>query len=571
MFDFGSLTSPLNLIKLAIGLINITVVSSQDWNGLNHTVGGRLKTGVPFAQSCFSKVQGGKSNVPNPAACAEIQAKNEDHLFRSDNFGAYELTQWETCQSTGDECLLDWTNPSNPASFAPPQQCLQGSVPSYYIDVTCAADVTAAYAFSKKSGVPLVVKNSGHDYIGRSAGPGTLALWTHNLDKLVLDKSFVPSGCKVKPTTALTIGAGQQFRAIFDFAKANNVTFVAGADPGVGASGGWVMGGGHSAMSPVLGLGVDRVLEFKIVTPDGILRTVNQCQNQDLFFALRGGGGGTFGVVLESSFIASPRVTIQALLGQYNATKANSVKLLKALAGSAVQFATDGWGGYITPAGSSAVWANPVLDTDGAKKSAASVIEAFESVGGTTIFFVMDSFTDFFDTFIAPNTDQVGRPQVLATRLIPDNKFTDEVLVDSMIEAMLESDFGQILAVTPYAFKNFDKTGTSINPAWRTAVWHTLMSYNWNFDSTLATRLGQYQKLTTQWATVRARTPGAGVYFNEADVFEPDYINAFWGAANYAKLLAIKKKYDPDHILDCWRCVGWKGANDPRYKCYLNH
>jgi FAD/FMN-containing dehydrogenase len=65
-------------------------------------------------------------------------------------------------------------------------------------------------------------------------------------------------------------------------------------------------------MSPALGLGVDRVLQFKIVTPDGQYRTVNQCQNQDLFFALRGGGGGTFGVVLESSFVASPQVTVQA-------------------------------------------------------------------------------------------------------------------------------------------------------------------------------------------------------------------------------------------------------------------
>ena len=69
--------------------------------------------------------------------------------------------------------------------------------------------------------------------------------------------------------------------------------------------------GGHSAISPALGLGVDRVLPFKIVTPDGQYRVMNQCQNQDFFFALRG-GGGTFGVVLESSFVASPRVTVQA-------------------------------------------------------------------------------------------------------------------------------------------------------------------------------------------------------------------------------------------------------------------
>lgn len=72
-----------------------------------------------------------------------------------------------------------------------------------------------------------------------------------------------------------------------------------------------VQGGGHSALSPSLGLGVDRVLEFKIVTADGVLRTANQCQNTDLFFALRGGGGGTFGVVLESTFVVSPPVTSQ--------------------------------------------------------------------------------------------------------------------------------------------------------------------------------------------------------------------------------------------------------------------
>lgn len=56
---------------------------------------------------------------------------------------------------------------------------------------------------------------------------------------------------------------------------------------------------------------MDRVLQFKIVTADGKYRTVNKCQNSDLFFALRGGGGGTFGVVLESTFLASPRVTLE--------------------------------------------------------------------------------------------------------------------------------------------------------------------------------------------------------------------------------------------------------------------
>jgi len=65
-------------------------------------------------------------------------------------------------------------------------------------------------------------------------------------------------------------------------------------------------------LSPTLGLGVDRVLQFKVVTPDGIYRTANACQNQDLFWALRGGGGSTFGVVLEATTKAEKKMTLQA-------------------------------------------------------------------------------------------------------------------------------------------------------------------------------------------------------------------------------------------------------------------
>ncbi len=53
-------------------------------------------------------------------------------------------------------------------------------------------------------------------------------------------------------------------------------------------------------------------VQVKVVTPDGVLRTANACQNSDLFFALRGGGGSAFGVVIESSHRTEPRITIQA-------------------------------------------------------------------------------------------------------------------------------------------------------------------------------------------------------------------------------------------------------------------
>jgi len=120
------------------------------------------------------------------------------------------------------------------------------------------------------------------------------------------------------------------FSQLYDFAEANGITIVGGTDRTVGAAGGWVQvrallspygvpeltekscsrivqGGGHSLLSNTLGLGADRALQFKVVTPDGQYLTANACQNQDLFFALRGGGGGTFGVVMEMTTRVEPK------------------------------------------------------------------------------------------------------------------------------------------------------------------------------------------------------------------------------------------------------------------------
>ena len=87
----------------------------------------------------------------------------------------FSQTEWETCQATSEQCLLDYTNTSNPAAFSPPQVCAQGSVPSYYVgsllfstlsdckqvELNTAADVQAVFAFAKTSEVDIVIKNTG--------------------------------------------------------------------------------------------------------------------------------------------------------------------------------------------------------------------------------------------------------------------------------------------------------------------------------------------------------------------------------------------------------------------------
>jgi len=80
--------------------------------------------------------------------------------------------------------------------------------------------------------------------------------------------------------------------------------------------------GGHSPVANQYGLGSDQFLEFKIVTPDGQLRIANSASNADLFWALRGGGGGTFGVVIEATVKAYPHVPITAYSWWMNSSTA---------------------------------------------------------------------------------------------------------------------------------------------------------------------------------------------------------------------------------------------------------
>ena len=65
-------------------------------------------------------------------------------------------------------------------------------------------------------------------------------------------------------------------------------------------------GGGHGWVSSSYGMGADNILEATVVTPRGDVLVANECQNSDLFFAIRGGGGGTYGVLLEATVKVFP-------------------------------------------------------------------------------------------------------------------------------------------------------------------------------------------------------------------------------------------------------------------------
>ncbi|CAE6541699.1 unnamed protein product [Rhizoctonia solani] len=568
-------SSAISLVLLSgylVGARSPYDIPSAEWDALNATVNGRLARGVPFSRACFSSVGINVTGTESKDECTVIQEGYASGTFRTSKFGSAIETQWETCQKTNEGCLLDPNSPTNANAFTSPKTCHQGNVSPYYIAVETAEDVSGAFAFSKRTGVPLVIKNSGHDYTGRSLAPGTLALWTQNLKYIDYSTSFVPEGCNLPSAPVMTFGAGQDMGSIYKFAEQHNITFIGGSGKTVGAAGGWLQGGGHSILSNKYGMGVDRVRQIRVVTPDGVLRVANSCQNTDLFWALRGGGGGTFGVVMEASIEVVPHpvstVALQWEIGTSLGNVTAILGLITNVASNSDKWVRDGWGGYIYPTYS--VVANPSMSPEQAKESLKDLTDFLTRNGIKYDWHEFSSFMPLFESIVAAPIP-FGVNAALASRLVPASKFEPLVkplTVTQTLETFtLAAGKFAFFLTSPYNY-NYTKGETSITPVWRDAIWHAVVLADWAYDgSAIAAKLA-YTQAGLAIAPLRLLTPGGSSYQNEGDVYEPNWEASFWGS-NYDRLHELKQKFDPDALLDCWHCVGWKGKNTPIASCYL--
>ncbi|KAG8422748.1 hypothetical protein J3459_010081 [Metarhizium acridum] len=132
------------------------------------------------------------------------------------------------------------------------------------------------------------------------------------MKSMAFTNRFVPEGAAGSTSesfgSAVTIGVGVQLKELYVAATKHNVTVVAGVAHTVGAGGGYIQGGGHSPLGNWKEMASVNALEFKVVNAKGGLVTANNYKNKDLFWALRGGGGGTFGVVVSVTISTFPDV-----------------------------------------------------------------------------------------------------------------------------------------------------------------------------------------------------------------------------------------------------------------------
>ncbi|KAH8597085.1 hypothetical protein B0O99DRAFT_85648 [Bisporella sp. PMI_857] len=544
-------------------------IEERIWTSFNNSIGGNLYRAKPFALPCFSHFEGLPS-VFNASACAEIQKNYASASFRIESYNGFIYNQDEICVADSqNQCLLDYNNPANPAAFTN-ISCNQGSVSDYYIEVHSPEDVIAALQFSRATGIRLSIKNSGHDFFGRNSGKGTFALWMRRFRDISHDKAFVPEGCvNMQPRDTITTGAGVNFDEVYRFADEHNVTFIGGYSPTVGTTGGWLQGGGHSVLSVVHGLGIDRVLEFKVITPDGVLRTANACVNPDLFWALRGGGGGTFGIVLSATHAVEPRMPLIVASIKYTQTTANVNEWIEILVNNSLRWATEGWGGHYLA--NNFICVTPLLSVQDAEKSMEIASSFALSNNGTVVVENLDSWYVFYSKYVIPNVARIARPQILNSRLIPDSLFATEsgragliALMNWMIEVGLTP---YIPNTTPYLY-SWTSNSTSSTTAWRGSVWHLSTGIAWGYNSTFAQRAASLKLLDQVAEKMHELVPNGGAYFNEANPWTKDWKEDWW-SDNYETLLAIKKKYDPEELLSCWKCVGFEESSAvERFPCF---
>lgn len=523
---------------------------------LNTTLGGRVQQARPLAYPCFQD--------PNSDECAAVKNGLLNEFVRAGSYNGFMNMQGEACSSDFmDQCLLHPDSLATPANAS----CGQGLVSPYFVEITDAADVQAIFAYAQHPGAAeLSIKNTGVDHNMRSSKKGTLAIWTHALQDQEFHSSFKPDNCDATDgdATAITLGTGVSVSDGLIFAHKYGHILAAANDGRPAIGGGWALNGGHGVLASAHGLGADNLLQAAVVTPDGEVRIANRCTNTDLFWALRGAGGGAFGVVLNVTMRAFTDAPVTMAQFSFEGSDDSMRGYTDLLARKLPEWALLGWGG--ASAANLSVLSNSLVDnTADAAAQLSAAVDYVEAQDGASVSFV--TFPSFYDYWTTVVNGSLAAPEPISTavlytsRVVPVSITTDATTRKALVDAVLaisttELTYG-ILANMPLLYGNITADpDTSLHPAWYEGALYLVAYAQWTSITSIADRKELIKTFREATELFNSVAPNGATYSNEADPWMEGWAEAFWGDT-YAKLLEVKAKVDPKGLLNCWHCVGW--------------
>ncbi|KAF7128693.1 hypothetical protein CNMCM5793_003544 [Aspergillus hiratsukae] len=451
--------------------------------------------------------------------------------------------------------------------------CKIGKYPPYVVNATEISHVQAALEFAKAKNLRLNIKNTGHG-ADRSTAYGSLSIWTHHMKHIQFHHDFHSQSCSGRSSQhqhhlAATLGAGVQVGELFRAMAKHNAIAVGGCNDDVGVVG-WATGGGHGLASAVYGMGADNILAATIVTAAGEIVTADACQHEDLFWAIRGGGGGTFGVIVSLTVKAFPMPSVgRALMATSPKGNASVHDWWRFVAELHVQFAqlqNAGISGYYTLYTNPRLFQVSLFEYNGTRESLVRALGPLASFthrwqAFVTVELITDYFPAWYDMVRAlPVNEYVGTRQYRnISRLIPRAALDDLDLFAAVLEEISTPTphlgvSSPIILGTMSASKQ--PVDNALNPAWRDSIVHLIVSRSW--DDSLPRDIAEQVTRNMTFVTgdaLRRLAPASGAYFNEADPDEPQWQSSFFGS-NYARLLQTKQDYDPEGVFWCHQCVG---------------
>ncbi|HTS43025.1 MAG TPA: FAD-binding oxidoreductase [Puia sp.] len=553
--------------------------SAKKWDELNKAVNGNLiKIESPFA-AC---------KVSSPGADC-------DSLFRNIKNPYY----------VGDSPVITQTSGWLDAWSSSPSV--------YTVAAKNTADVVAAVNFARENNLRLVVRGGGHSYQGTSNAPDSLMIWTRAMDNIQLHDDFVGQGCagKQDPQKAVTVGAGSIWMRVYNAVTTQAGRYVQGGGCTTVGVAGLIQSGGFGSFSKNYGTAASSLLEAEVVTADGRARVANACTHPDLFWAIKGGGGGSFGVITRLTLKTHE---LPAFFGGVSGTiKAKSDEAYRRLISQVISFYNDNlfnphWGEQIKFRGNNTVEISLVfqgLTRDETEKIWQPFREMINKASedyqwASPLFmlpipaqriwdssFMKKNFPFLIASDNRPNApegntywkgdgDQVGQFLYAYHSIwMPDSllgKNNQQQLADAIFSATrhwgFSFHFNKGLAGAPPSAIAATKD-TATNPALlhafallitageREAAFVGMPGH----EPDLNEARGYRARIDSCAEELSKIVPEAAAYVSESDFFQKDWQHAFWGS-NYEKLAKVKKKYDPDGLFFVHHGVGSEEWSD---------
>jgi hypothetical protein len=403
-----------------------------------------------------------------------------------------------------------------------------------------AQDVVTAYKFAVEHEMPFTVRGGGHSAAGYCLNQGGLVINLSNMTGKRLDTDRQVCWAQT----------GNRWHDIYIYLQNSNTGFIpiGGGCPTVGIPG-FMLGGGLSFVSRSYGLSVDNLVSIDIVTPDGVLRTISadskSKEDQDLWWACRGGGGGNFGIAVAFELrIHKPR-TKTMLVGQirYPAEAAQEIygfynDWIETVPN---ELAVYGFMGKVPlPAHPdttvNSIGLTPIFNGD--PREGMELIAPILKFPNIFINLYNMTLPDF-EIFNGLLTNVGGKQAYIRSGFMAPKAFTPPA-ISTLTDAMASAPSPNSLLVWTHMGGKIENVENR-----DTAFWHRKARFLWEVKSIWANDDQLLSNVGWGYALGEAMKPhDVGAYVNYIDPLLSNWKQEYYGE-NQAELMRIKKQWDP--------------------------